>query len=117
MECIEKLAAFTSVQLKRYNLWSCQKVSVALHYLLYNIFYKIWLKIPIGSYCSPRVANLSLFGYERDFMLSLSDNNQAGVFEASNPVSRYEGDLLNIDNPYFEQMASQIYPTAFQLTE
>ena len=26
-------------------------------------------------------------------------------------------DLLNIDNPYFEQLVSQIYPTELQLNE
>ena len=31
-------------------------------------------------------------------MLSLSDNNQAGVIEAFNFTSRYIDDLLNIDH-------------------
>ena len=44
-------------------------------------------------------------------MLSLSDNNQAGVIEAFTSTSRYLNDLLNIDTPYFEQMVSQRYPT------
>ena len=44
-------------------------------------------------------------------MLSLSDNNQADVVEAFNFTSKYLDDLLNIDNPYFEQMVSQIYHT------
>ena len=48
-------------------------------------------------------------------MLSLSDNNQADVVEAFNSTSKYLDDLLNIDNPYFEQMVSQIYHTEFQL--
>ena len=39
-----------------------------------------------------------------DFMLSLSDNNQTDIIEAFNSTSRYLDDLLNIDNPYFEQM-------------
>ena len=50
-------------------------------------------------------------------MLSLSDNNQADVVEALNSTSRYLDDLLNIDNPYFEQMVSQIYPTELQLNK
>ena len=37
-------------------------------------------------------------------MLSLSDNNQTDIIEAFNSTSRYLDDLLNIDNPYFEQM-------------
>ena len=48
-------------------------------------------------------------------MLPLIDNNQADVVEAFNCTSRYLDDLLNIDNPFFEQMVSQIYPTALQL--
>ena len=45
-------------------------------------------------------------------MLSLSDNNQADVVEAFTL-----DDLFNIDNPYFEQMVSQIYPTELQLNK
>ena len=48
-------------------------------------------------------------------MLSLSDNNQADIIEAFNSTSRYLDDLLNIYNPYFEQMVDQIYPTELQL--
>ena len=45
-------------------------------------------------------------------MLSLSDNNQTDIIEAFNSTSRRNLDaLLNIDNPYFEQMVGQIYPT------
>ena len=39
-------------------------------------------------------------------MLSLSDNNQADVVEASKSTSRYLDDLLSFDNPYFEQMVN-----------
>ena len=50
-------------------------------------------------------------------MLSLSDNNQADIIEAFNSTSRYLDDLLNIDNPSFEQMVGQIYPTELQLNK
>ena len=32
-------------------------------------------------------------------------------------ISRYLDDLLNIDNPYFERMVGQIYPTELQLNK
>ena len=35
-----------------------------------------------GTNCAPLVADLFLFCYERDFMLSLSDNNQTAIIEA-----------------------------------
>ena len=50
-------------------------------------------------------------------MLSLSDNNQTDIIEAFNSTARYLNDLLNIDNPYFEQMVGQIYPTELQLNK
>ena len=65
--------------------------------------------------CAPLVADLFLFGYERDFMLSLSDNNQADAVEAFNSTSRYLDGLLKINNPYFAQMVRQICPTELQL--
>ena len=71
----------------------------------------------MGTNCAPPVADLFLFCYERDFMLSLSDNNQTDIIEAFNSTSRYLNDLLNIDNPYFEQMVGQIYPTELQLNK
>ena len=50
-------------------------------------------------------------------MLSLSDNNQTDIIESFNSTSRYLDDLLKIDNPYFEQMVGQIYPTELQLNK
>ena len=60
--------------------------------------YRQIVGIPMGTNCAPLVADLFLFCYERDFMLSLSDNNQADVAEVLNSTSRYLDDLLNIDN-------------------
>ena len=40
--------------------------------------------IPMGTNCAPLVADLIWFCYERDFMLSLSENNQADFVEAFN---------------------------------
>ena len=96
----------------------------ALHYLLDNIFIRFGSKlysqivgIPMDTNCAPLVADLFLFWYERDFMLSLSDNYQTDIIEAFNSTSRYLDVLLNIDNPYFEQMVGQIYPTELQLNK
>ena len=50
-------------------------------------------------------------------MLYLSDNNQTDIIEAFYSICRYLDDLLNIDNPYFEQIVGQIYPTELQLNK
>ena len=69
----------------------------------------------MGTNCAPLVADLFLFCYERDFMKSLSRENQADIIEAFNSTSRYLDNLLNIDNPYFDQMVDRIYPTELPL--
>ena len=70
---------------------------------------------PMGTNCAPPVADLFLFCYERDFMKDLSGDNHADIIKAFNSTSRYLDDLLNIDNPYFEGMVNQIYPSELQL--
>ena len=71
----------------------------------------------MGTNCAPLVADLFLFCYERDFMMSLSDNKQANVINAFNTTSRYLDDILNINNVYFDNMVSQIYPSELQLNK
>ena len=94
----------------------------ALHYLLGNVYIRFGsglcrqtVGIPLGTNCAPLVADL--FCFERDSMMSLSDNNQTDIIEAFNSTSRYLDDLLNIDNPYVEQMVGQIYPTKLPLNK
>ena len=71
----------------------------------------------MGTNCAPLVADLFLFCYERDFMLSLSEENQSGIIEAFNSTSRYLDDLLNIDNNFFDSMVNRIYPSELQLNK
>ena len=115
---------FTSSDQSRYTLWSCQNVCDALSYLLDNSYIRFGTKlyrqivgIPIGTKFAPLVVDLFLYCYKRDFMDSLNHDNQADVIEAFHSASRYLGDLLNIDNPYFEGMVKQIYPPELQLNQ
>ena len=52
----------------------------------------------MGTYCTPLVADLFLFWYERDFMMSLSDDKQADIIDAFNTKSRYLNGILNVNN-------------------
>ena len=122
--CIDKNTIFTSDAVRNYNLWSYQKVCEALTFLLDNIYIRFGSKlyrqivgIPMGTNCAPLVADLFLFCYERDFMLSLSEDNQSDVIEAFNSTSWYLDDLLNIDNNFFDEMVSRIYPSELQFNK
>ena len=94
--CNDRYAFFTSDAVKNFNLWTFQKVCEALTFLLGNIYirfgsklYRQTVGIPMGTNCVPLVADLFLYCYERDFMLSFSDGNQFEVIEAFNSTSRY----------------------------
>lgn len=125
LACNDRNAYFTSSDdNKRYEFWTCQNVCEALSFLLDNIYIRFGSKlyrqavgIPMGINCAPLVADLFLFCYERDFMLSLNKNTQPDVIEAFNSTSRYLDDLLNIDNIYFEHMIGKIYPKELQLNK
>ena len=79
LACNEEYAFFPPEEHKKFELWSCQKVTDALIYLLDNIYIRFYSKlyrqnvgIPMGTNCATLVADLFLFCYERDFMKSLT---------------------------------------------
>ena len=71
----------------------------------------------MGTNCAPLVADLFLFCYERDFMLSLSDANQPEVIATFNSTSLYLDDIFNNDNNFFDSMVSHIYPSEPKLNK
>ena len=90
----------------------------ALVFLLDNIYIRFGFKlyrqivdIPMGTNCAPLVAYLFLYCYERDFMLSISDDNQSEVTEAFTSTSRYLDELLNIFTNFSDSMVNHIYRT------
>ena len=100
-------------------MWTSQDVCSALTFLLENIFvrhgntiYRQKIGIPMGTNCAPLVADLFLYCYERDFMLSLAKNGDLQKIEAFNTTSRYLDDILNVDNPLFPTLYKSIYPLA-----
>ena len=120
--CNATNAFFTNEDHKRYTPWSCQKVIEPLTYLSYNIYIRFGTKIyrqvvgiPVGTNCAHIATDLALFCYERDFIKSRSDSYQVDIIEAFNSTSRYLDHLLNTDNSNLEILASQVYPSEFQL--
>ena len=87
LACNDKKGFFTSTDHRGYALWSCQNVCDALSYILDNIYTRFGytliyrVGIPMGTNCNPLVADLFLFCYERDFMTSLSNDNQADIID------------------------------------
>ena len=120
LACNEEHAFFAPEELKKYDLWSCQKVTDALIYLLDNIYiifgsklYRQNVEIPMGTNCAPLVVDLFLFCFEIDFMKSLTKEKRYDLIDAF----RYLDDLLNIDNIHFEHMVHRIFPAELQLNK
>ena len=96
----------------------------ALTFLIDNIYIRFCSKlyrqivgIYMGTNCAPLVADLFLFCYERDFMLSLSEDNQCDVIDAFNSTSRYLNDLWNIDDNIFDSLVNRVYPSELQFNK
>ena len=124
LACNDRSAFFTSEKPKIDHAWSCQNVCDTLNFLLDNIVIRFGTKLyrqvvgtPMDTNCAPLVSDLFMFCFERDFMMSLSDDKQADIIDAFNTSSRYLDDILNISNVYFDNMVSQIYPSELQLNK
>ena len=111
LACNDRNAFSLRKRLKN-HAWSCQNVCEALTFLLDSIFIRFGTKVYrqvvgifIDTNCAPLVADLFLFSYERDFMMSLSDDKQADIIDAFNTGSRFLDDILNI-TVYFDNMVS-----------
>ena len=71
----------------------------------------------MGTDGASLVADLFLFCYELNFMLSLSKDNQSGVIESFGSTSWYLDELLNIDNNFFDSMINHTYLSEILLNE
>ena len=124
LACNADRAFFTNDRINHFTMWTCSEVCESLTFLLDNIFvrhgdviYRQVIGIPMGINCAPLVADLFLYCYERDFMLSLDREKQANVISAFNDTSRYLDDIFNMDNPYFDNIFPSIYPIELKLNK
>ena len=91
---------FTSEKPKKYHTWYCQRCADLFVWQIFirlgTKLYKQVVGIPMGTNCAPLVADLFLFCYERDFIMSLADDKQPDIIDALNTTYRYLDDILNI---------------------
>ena len=115
---------FSAVDYNSYKSWTRSELCKALSFLLDNIFvrfgdtlYRQVVGIPMGTNCAPLVADLFLYTYEKDFMQNLQKMKKFDDMKCFNGTSRYLDDILNIDNPHFDQYKIQIYPPELTLNK
>ena len=88
LACNEERAYFASEEHKKYDLWSCQKVTDALIYLLDNIYIRFGSKlyrqnvgIPMGTNCAPLLL-ICFCSAERALMKSLTKEKRYDLIDA-----------------------------------
>ena len=92
--------------------------------MLDNIFirfgtnlYRQVVGIPVCTNCAPWLPIYSRFVMRETLRCLHSDDKQADIIDALNITSRYLVDILNINKVYFDNMASQMYPSELQLNK
>jgi hypothetical protein len=120
--CNTKKAFFSYDKNDNYINWTCEDVCNALEFLIDNIFvrlgndiYRQIVGIPMGTNCAPLIADLFLFCFEMEFMHKYREDNL--IISAFNSTSRYLDDICNIDNDYFHNKISEIYPKELKLNK
>ena len=79
--------------------------------------YRQIVGIPMGTNCSPLVADLFCSVMRETSCCPFQSITNLVLFEAFNSTSRYLDDLLNIDNNFFDIMVSRIYSSELQLNK
>ena len=95
-------------------MW-CADLFVGQHFIRFGTkLYRQVVGIPMGTYCTTLLVDLFLFCFERDYMVSFSDDKQADTIEAFNTTSRYLDGILDIKDIHFDGMVRKIYPAELQ---
>jgi hypothetical protein len=88
-----------------------------LEFFICNIFvmfggrvFQQTVGIPMGTNCSPLIADLFLYSYEADFMQGFLKKNEMKIARSFNFTFRYIDDVLSLNNSRFCDFVDRIYP-------
>ena len=80
--------------------------------------FKQVVDIPMGTICAPLLANLYLFYHEYHFLQKLKSEKDTSYHGNSfKQTFRFIDDLLSVNNKYFKNYISSIYPKDLELKE
>ena len=73
--------------------------------------------IPMGTNCTPLLADLFLYSYEADFIQGLLKKNEKKLARSFNFTFRYIDDVLSLNNSRFGDFVDRIYPIELEIKE
>jgi hypothetical protein len=93
-----------------------------LEFLIDNIFVSIGgilfqqvVGIPMGTNCTPLLADLFVYSYESEFLQKLVKDKKIHEARAFNFTYRYIDDVLSINNSRFAEFLPLIYPPELEV--
>ena len=125
MNCNTNRAFLSNEQQRGYVPLDSTKFKKLVSFLIDNIYIQFGnvimrqcVGIPMGTDCAPLLADLFLHFYEYKFIDKLKKDRGTKYFaRIFNHTFRYIDDLLSINNKYFEDYISEIYPPELELKE
>ena len=104
--------------------YSEEQVISMLEFIIDNIFvsfggilFQQVVSIPMGTNCTPLLANLFVYSYESEFLQNLVKDMKIHETRAFNFTNRYIDDVLSINNSKFAEFLPLIYPPQLKVKE
>ena len=73
--------------------------------------------IPMGTNCTPLLADLFLYSYEADFIQGLLKKNEKKLARSFNFTFRYIDDVLSLNNSTFAAFVNRIYLVELEIKD
>ena len=89
---------------------------IANIFVLYVVFFQQRVGIPMGTNCSPIIANQFLYKYETNLIKSLL-KKQKKLARSFNFTFRYIDDVLSLNNSKFGDFVDSIYPIELEIKD
>ena len=115
---------FTSVPLNGDNKYTANDICKMIEFLMNNIYvsfggqlFRQMVGIPMGTDCSPLLADLFLYSYENEFLDKLIKEGKRKLARKFNLSYSYIDDLISFNNKRFKEFISDIYPKELTVSE
>ena len=73
--------------------------------------------IPMGTNCTPLLADLFLYSYGTDFLQELLKKNERKLARSFNFTFRYIDDVLSLNNSRFGDFVDRLYPIELEIKD
>ena len=115
---------FTSDPFNGDNKYTANDICKMIEFLVDNMYvrfgaqlFRQMVGIPMGTNCSPLLADLFLYSYENEFFDKLIKEGKRKLARIFNLSYCYIDDLISFSNTIFKEFISDIYPKELTISE